>query len=191
MTSRIIVMALAFATLAFQPIAAVSQTNGQGPTMVTVTGAVGKTNREAFDRFADAFIGFRDKRFERAFSFNRTALRALPQIEITAKVESWPRTVSARGPRLADVLATAGVAKDAAITVVAFDGYEVTLTPQERTVQDWVLAIEADGQPLAIGGRGPAWLMYDAGGTTLPEEAEANWVWSIFLIEAGVSADAE
>jgi len=40
----------------------------------------------------------------------------------------------------------------------------------------------ADGRPLGIGGRGPAWLLYDSGGGAVSEEEEARWVWSMFLI---------
>ena len=43
------------------------------------------------------------------------------------------------------------------ITVVAVNGFSGWLMPED--VEDWILAIEADGVPLGIGQQGPLWLM--------------------------------
>lgn len=69
----------------------------QGPTVLTVTGAVGKPNRPAFDPFTDAFLKVRGVSFTGAHAFDRASLAALPQASITARIESWPAAVSARG----------------------------------------------------------------------------------------------
>jgi len=155
-----------------------------GATMVTVIGEVGESNRPAFDAFSDAFLNIRGWDFENAHAFDRASLAALPQATVTAQIEGWPGPVTARGPRLSDVMDAAGVAPDAALRIVALDGYEARLTPEQRRAEDWVLAIAADGEPLGIGARGPAWLLHDTGGETLPSDAETAWVWSIFLIAA-------
>ena len=47
-----------------------------------------------------------------------------------------------------------------------------------------VLAISVDGGALGIGGRGPAWLLFDSGGVALSEDVESQWVYSVFTITA-------
>jgi hypothetical protein len=156
----------------------------RGPTLITVTGAVGKTNRPAFSKFADRFFAHHEITFEKAFVFDRASLAALPQLSIVANAEGWPAPVAASGPRLADVLAAAGVAPTAAVKLFALDGYGVELSAEDLKAQDWVLAISADGGALGIGGRGPAWLLFDSGGVALAEDVESQWVYSVFTITA-------
>ena len=157
---------------------------GDGVAVLTVVGAVTKTNREAFDAFHDAFFKYHDRTFERAFAFDRNALGALPQIAIAAQAEGWPAAVRATGPRLKDVLAAAGVAETATVTAFALDGYGVEFTPAQRAAHDWVLAIDVNGAPLGLGGRGPAWLLYDTGNGKAMGPAEEAWVWAVFLLSA-------
>lgn len=155
------------------------------PVLLTVAGEVGNSNRPAYDAFRDAFFKYHKTRFARAYDFDYAALLALPQVQVTARAEDWPAPVGASGPRLQDVLTAAGVAADAIVSLVALDGYAVELDPAGRAAQDWVLAIAADGAPLGLGGRGPAWLLYDTAGKTVDSNAEATWVWSVFLIRVG------
>jgi hypothetical protein len=42
--------------------------------------------------------------------------------------------------------------------------------------------LAARPRPLAIGGRGPAWLAYDTGTRRATPEEEGAWVWSVFYI---------
>lgn len=156
-----------------------------GPHVLTVIGDVGNSNRPAFDGFRDAFLKFQDKTFESAFAFDRDGLLALPQTTVTASAEGWPSPVTATGPKLADVMAAAGVAPETDLTFLAFDGYEVTLDAAERSAQEWIMALDADGEPLSIGGRGPVWLLHDTGGQTVSADVEAKWIWSVFLVAAG------
>jgi hypothetical protein len=151
--------------------------------MLTVTGAIEKTNRGPFDPFSDAFIGYHERSFEKAFTLDRQALEALPQVTVTANAEGWPMAVEASGPRLSDLLALVGAAQGASVSLVALDGYAIVLDPEQLSSGDWVLALDAGGEPLALGGRGPLWLLQDTGGDPVPAEQEALWVWSVFLIE--------
>jgi hypothetical protein len=152
--------------------------------LLTITGKVGATNRPAYDPFRDAFFKHHEVQFNTAYALDRTALSALPQKEVRAHVEGWPRIIAAKGPLLRDVLAAAKVADGARLMVMALDGYAAELEPNDLTAHEWIVAIEADGRPLGVGGRGPAWLMYDTGGKTIPGDSEAKWVWSAFLITA-------
>lgn len=156
----------------------------QGPVVLTIAGAVETGNRGPLEPFADAFLKYHDKRFERAFAFDRAMLARLPQQGITAHARTWPAAVRLRGPLFADVLREAGVL-GRTVTVFALDGYGVEITPELLEQEAWVLAIEADGRPLSIGGRGPAWLAYDTSGRDpVGEEEEGRWVWSVFYVEA-------
>jgi hypothetical protein len=155
-----------------------------GPHLVTVIGDVANPNRPAFDAFRDAFFKARDETFAAAHGFDRAALAAMPQVTVEANAEGWPAAITARGPRLADVMEAAGVAAGATLTFMALDGYTVALDAAERGARDWVLAIEMNGAPLAIGGRGPAWLVHDTAGETVAADQEGGWVWAVFLISA-------
>ncbi|MCC2110804.1 MAG: molybdopterin-dependent oxidoreductase [Hyphomicrobiales bacterium] len=157
---------------------------GDDATLLTVIGNVAKPNRPALNPFRDAFFKFGNHEFDRAHAFDRATLAALPQVEIRAKAASWPAAVAARGPLLKDVLESAGVSETATVTVYALDGYGAELSAAERAAKDWVLAIEMDGTPLGLGGRGPAWLLHDTGDGEISADAEAKWVWSAFLIAA-------
>ena len=160
------------------------QAQSKGPVMVTVSGNISASNRPAFDGFADGFFKFHDKTFKSAFAFDRAMLAGLKQMSALARAVKWKASVRFTGPLLRDVLAKAG-ALDRTITVFALDGYAVKFTPKELAQHPWVLAIEADGKPLGIGGRGPAWLVHaTTKGTPATESQEAKWVWSIFYMEA-------
>jgi hypothetical protein len=152
------------------------------PVLLTVTGQNVTSNRPEFDPFSDAFLAFNDKSFAQGHALTHADLTALEQVEILAAAQTWSAPVTARGPRLSHVLDKAGVSPDASVTLVALDGYAVTLDPVERKLQNWVLAVETDGQPLGIGGRGPAWLMYESGDDPVDADAEGRWVWSVYLI---------
>jgi hypothetical protein len=102
-------------------------------------------------------------------------------VTITANAEGWPGAVELEGPLLADVLEAAG-ATGRPITVYALDGYGASMSPEDIAAVAWVLAISADGEPLGIGGRGPAWLAYDTGEGVATAEEEGAWVWSVFHI---------
>lgn len=162
--------------------AQMSRAETAGPTVVTVIGELGETNRPPFNAFTDSLFAYHELSFDKAFAFDRAALLALPQISLVANATNWERPVSASGPRLADVLAQAGVAAEAGVTLTALDGYAVELDGKQRQAEDWVLALSADGTPLGVGGRGPLWLLYDTGGEALSDDGEAKWVYSIFTI---------
>ncbi|MBI1385429.1 MAG: hypothetical protein GC150_11010 [Rhizobiales bacterium] len=156
-----------------------------GGALVTVIGEISQPNRGPLDPFMDAFLKFNDKQFDRAFVLDRSALLALPQRSIRANAEGWPAAVAAEGPLVRDVLAASGASSKASVSFVALDGYAASLSAEELAAEDWVLAISVDGKPIGIGGRGPAWLMHDTGEAAISAEAEAKWVWSVYLIVVG------
>lgn len=163
--------------------ATVSPGHAEG-TLLTVSGEIDNTNREAFDPFFDGFLKFHDKTFDKAHSFDWKTLAALPQktIKVNADTEDWPRPLTMEGPLLKDVLVAAGAKGDSA-TLYALDGFGFEMDADKMAAHEWVLAMKVDGKPLGIGGLGPLWLVYDTGGAKAPEEEERGWVWSVFHIE--------
>lgn len=153
------------------------------PALLTITGKIDNSNRTRSDEFSDAFFKFREKEFIKAFEFTYSDLAALPQVTVNANAEKWPDAVSATGPSLVDVMNAAGAAPDARLAFVALDGYTIELEAADRRARNWVLAISSNGKPLGIGGRGPAWLLHDTGGSAVSTDAEGGWVWSVFVID--------
>lgn len=178
---RLISIAMAIFTLLIVGTASVAAEN-EAP-ILTIAGQVSHPNRGALDPFHDAFLMHKDKAFAKAFVFTRLALAALPQTKISTNVEGWPGKIELEGPRLIDALATAGVAPNATIVATALDGYNVELAPEARGAHDWILAINANGEPLSIGGRGPVWLIHGTDGKAVSQEEEATWVWALYLLE--------
>lgn len=151
-------------------------------TVLTVTGAIGESNRGDYDEFADAFFAFGGLEFERAYVFTRADLARLGMHELTLQRSNWPREVLLRGPYLRDVLAEASPAGEI-VFVRALDGYAAQFDLAALQASDAILAIEADGAPLSLGGRGPAWLVFAPGGVAgVDDEGDAGLVWSAYHI---------
>lgn len=151
--------------------------------MLTVAGAIAKTNRPAFDAFEDSFLAYHEKQFKRAAAFDLAMLEALGSEQAVLEIPTWPRPVTVEGPRLADLLEAVG-ATGREITLVALDGYAVEITRDALAEADWLVAIKSNGQPLALGQRGPAWLVYrHKDGRRATSDDEARWPWSVFYIE--------
>ncbi|WP_420405599.1 hypothetical protein [Nisaea sp.] len=158
---------------------------GSGDLVVlTVSGLVSKPNRGPSDAFGDAFLNALEERFEKARSFTWGELAALPQEELELRYPNWPHPVRFRGPALETVLERAG-AEGNTVLVQALDGYASSF---ERTAvgdAGMVLALEADGRTIPLGGRGPLWLVFepgmlDQGGSV---EDDAGLVWAVFHIK--------
>jgi len=183
---RRIVLALAVATLVL--FRAPGPTWADGPVVLTVTGQIASTNRGPFDPFSDALFGVVGEEFERAHAFTRAALDALPQETVTVGYPNWPAPVTVTGPTLASVLDAAG-AEGSEVLVQAVDGYAPSFSIAEVRAGNFVLATSIGGAPLAIGGRGPAWLVFPPGsyeGQTA--EDDSGLAWAVFHIKV-VSAE--
>lgn len=136
----------------------------RGPTLLTVTGAIAKPNRGSFDRVADQMMHRQRLSFEKAYTFDFAALAALPAVTIKPTLEYDGRTHTLSGPLLLDVLKTAGAqAHDNSNLVLrAVDGYAVAVTLARARAQRFIVATHLDGAPMALGGLGPLWAIYDA-----------------------------
>jgi hypothetical protein len=134
------------------------------PVLLTVSGAVGKTNRGAFDPVIDQMMGKHGIKFEKAFAFDAAALAKLPAVTIKPTLEYDAKEHTLRGPLLTSVLAAAGVAAGSAVQLGlrAVDGYNVGISLADASTYRMIVATHIDGQPLALGGLGPQWAVYDA-----------------------------
>lgn len=175
---------LAFATaLAFAAPALAQDTGAPGPVMLTVTGAVGNSNRGPVDPELDKLFVFNDVAFTEAHEFDFEALQALPQVTVRADFPAGGEVVEFTGPPLEAVLDAAG-ASGQNVTVQAIDGYAVEIPASEMVEKGAVLALARNGQPLAIGGLGPAQIVFPrAERDDLAAMPDDWWIWQIFHIK--------
>lgn len=154
----------------------------KGPVILTITGNIHHSNRGASEKFNDAFFAHHEKTFDEAYLFDLSMLKKLKQHKASAHIETWDKPVAVEGPSLEAVLSKAG-ALGQKFRLTALNGYTAVLSLDELGAKNWILALSANGKPLGIGGRGPLWLVYDTKTGAAPQEEEAKWVWSVFLIE--------
>lgn len=162
----------------------------RGPALLTVTGAVGRSNRGPFDPATDIMMGKHKLAFTKGFAFDFEALSALPAISIKPTLEYDAKPHMLRGPLLLDVLAAAGVraGEQTRISLRAVDGYAATISAAQARAQRFIVATELDGKAMALGGLGPLWAVLDA--DRLPElaakplaERFANCPWGLYHVE--------
>jgi hypothetical protein len=90
--------------------------------------------------------------------------------------------VTVAGPRLLDVLTKAGARGDK-LVVQAIDGYQVEFDT-ETVTRDFVLALQMDGAPLDIGGRGPVWLVFPPESFAGQDNAsDSQLPWAVFHVK--------
>ncbi|GGX83963.1 molybdopterin-dependent oxidoreductase [Massilia dura] len=156
-------VASAGAALAAPALAAPKNTS-RGPTLLTVTGAVPQANRGKFDPVADQMMFKQKLSFDKAWAFDYAALAALPALTIRPTLEYDSKVHALSGPLLTDVLKAAGaaVADGTRITLRAVDGYAASITGAQARSQRFIVATRMDGAPMALGGLGPLWALYDA-----------------------------
>ncbi len=154
-----------------------------GLAILTVGALIEAPDREPFDPERDRLFNTNNISFQKARAYSASSLAALPQHSVTAY--HFGREMIGKGPRLNDVLESA--APDAAAKTArlsALDGYAAEIALADVKSQQWILATEIDGRPLAIGDLGPLFAMRQLGpGEKKTEEEEAKWVYSLYYIE--------
>jgi hypothetical protein len=155
--------------------------DGAEPVVLTVTGNVAKPNRGPIDAFEDAVFSHMDIKFDKAFTFTLSELKALPQKTIKVRYPDWPREVEASGPSIVDVL-KAATAEGKKILVQAIDGYAPEFTGEDIAKDKMILALSADGKALGLGGRGPLWLLGPTDSFT-GQEGEEGFAFAVVRID--------
>ena len=155
----------------------------KAPVILTVTGLITKPNRGTFDPDQDGIFKHHSIAFESAHGFSRRDLLAMPRHKLTAILPDSKTVRKFEGVKLIDVLKAAG-ASDGIVRLTALDGYTAELTPAELVGKDWTLALFVNGKPLALGGRGPIWLVHTPASKDLKvsEDESQKFVWSLFSI---------
>lgn len=145
------------------PVSAAKTAAPRGPVLLTLTGAVPKRNRPAFDPAFDQMLAKHKVQFDSAYAFDYAMMAALPAQTIRPTLEYDGKPHSLRGPRLTEVLKAAGVSNpEVRLLIQAIDGYAVVVPLAQVREFNFILALERDGQPLPLGGLGPLWAVYDA-----------------------------
>lgn len=156
--------ALAAAAL---PAMAKTQPGGSrsaGAPVLTLSGAIGRSNRGPMDPALDQ-LAFKHKfSFARAWEFSSGALADLDGLSISPTLEYDSKVHRLHGPLLETVLAAAGVklANVKELVLHAVDGYTVPVSIEEMQAWKMMLALRLDGKPMGLGGLGPQWAMVDA-----------------------------
>ncbi len=180
------------ATLAALPAVATAapKTSMRGPTLLTVTGAIAKANRGRFDPVADQMMHKQKLSFDKAWAFDYARLASLSAVTIRPTLEYDGKVHTLSGPLLTDVLKAAGatVTDATRITLRAVDGYAATITGAQARSRKFIVATQMDGAPMALGGLGPLWAVYDA--DRVPEMAAkpvaerfGSCPWALYHIE--------
>jgi len=134
-----------------------------GPTLLTLSGAVGKSNRGALDPALDQMMAKHGIQFAKAWTFDSAALHRLPSVTIRPTLEYDAKVHALQGPLLDTVLLAAGVsAASTMLGLRAVDGYNVAVSLADARSYRMIVATHIDGRPLALGGLGPQWAVYDA-----------------------------
>lgn len=133
-----------------------------GPVLLTVTGAISKGNRGALDPALDQLMVKQKLNFDRAFTFDFAALDSLPRQTIFPTIEYDEKTHRLVGPTIEDVLKTVGAAANASVLLRAIDGYAVRIETSDLGKYRFIIALRFDERPMALGGLGPLWAVYDA-----------------------------
>lgn len=135
-----------------------------GPVLLTLTGAIARTNRGPLDPALDQLMVKQQVRFERAFAIDAAALARLPAHAIRPTLEYDGRPHRLAGPLLSDVVALAGglPAGGGRLLLRALDGYAVSVTAAQVREHRFIVATQIDDRPMALGGLGPLWAVHDA-----------------------------
>ena len=143
---------------------AAAKTPARGPVLLTVSGAIMRSNRGALDPALDQMMVKQGIAFDRAMVFDASTLYRMPSVQIQPTLEYDAKVHTLSGPLISTVLSAAGVAltKPLSIVLRAVDGYNVAVSLADLQTYRMVLATHMDGRPLALGGLGPLWAVLDA-----------------------------
>jgi hypothetical protein len=142
--------------------AQVGVTQSGGPALLTVTGAISRANRGALNPALDQLMVKQKLSFDRAFTFDFAALDRLPRHTISPTIEYDEKAHRLSGPTIEDVLKTAGATDNASVLLRAIDGYAVRVEGSDLRKYRFIIALRLDEKPMALGGLGPLWAVYDA-----------------------------
>lgn len=136
----------------------------RSPTLLTVGGLIGSANRGALDPVMDRMLVRQNISFSKARVFDFAALVAMPSASIQPTLEYDGKPHTLKGPLLTEVMKACAVSitPQTFFKVHAIDGYTAQLPAADAVHYRVIVATHMDGRPLALGGLGPLWVVYDA-----------------------------
>lgn len=136
----------------------------RGPALLTVSGLIGAGNRGPLDPALDQMLSKQKVQFSKAQTFDFAAIMELPAITIKPTLEYDNKQHTLKGPMLVDVMKASGgsIGPKTAFFVRAVDGYVAQVTATDAMHYRYIVATHLDGQPMALGGLGPLWVVFDA-----------------------------
>lgn len=147
-------------------LAADASPSRSGPTLLTVAGRIGRSNRGALDPVIDQMMKKHGVKFDKAYTFDYARLSRLASVSIRPTLEYDGKPHQLSGPLLTTVLADAGVdlasSSPIQLGLRAVDGYNALVSLAEAKTWRMIVATHIDGKPLGLGGLGPLWAVYDA-----------------------------
>jgi len=148
------------AAFAARPVAR----SAPGPTLLTVSGAIGTGNRGPFDPVLDQLMAKQKVTFSKAQTFDFAAIAVLPAVTIKPTLEYDGKQHVLSGPLLLDVVKACGarVGEKTALFVRAIDGYAAQIGAADALRRRFIVATHLDGKPMALGGLGPLWTLFEA-----------------------------
>ncbi len=163
------------------------------PALLTVGGAITRSNRGPLDKALDQMMAKHKVHFSMAFAFDSAALQRLPRVSITPTLEYDGRKHKLTGPLVAAVLAEAGADLKAPLRLGlrAVDGYNAIISLADVQAYRMMVATHLDDQPMALGGLGPQWAVYDADNLAAfkdkpVQERFALCPWGVYYIDVAV-----
>ena len=154
----------ALGALAAPSLATAAPAAFRGPTLLTVSGLIGKGNRGPINKIQDQMMVKQKVSFNTAHAFDFAAITALPAVTIEPTLEYDGARHILKGPLLIDVLKSCGVKVQDGMVVFlrAVDGYAAQVSVADAIKYRFIVATHLDGHPMALGGLGPLWAVFDA-----------------------------
>jgi hypothetical protein len=154
----------ALGALAAPSLATAAPAAFRSPTLLTVSGLIGKGNRGPINKIQDQMMVKQKVSFNTAHAFDFAAITALPAVTIEPTLEYDGARHILKGPLLIDVLKSCGVKVQDGMVVFlrAVDGYAAQVSVADAIKYRFIVATHLDGHPMALGGLGPLWAVFDA-----------------------------
>ena len=164
MNKRHFLAATAFGVALPLPAGAAQPGARTGLGILTVAGAMARSNRGPLDPALDQLLAKHGAKFDKAWQFDAAMLARLPAVTIQPTLEYDAKVHKLSGPLLTAVVEATGVAANASVMLAlrALDGYTVAVSLTDARGYRMIVANALDGMPLSVGGLGPLWAVYDA-----------------------------
>lgn len=156
----------------------------EAPAVITAFGAIGvPANRAGADPVTDPLFAQYGLEFDAAVGLGWDRLAGLEQHAVDVDFPEGGPLRHFSGPLLRDVIALLHPLEDE-IVLTALDGYQRHFDMLTLGAHDIVLAIRLEGEPLPLGGFGPAMVVWPRNDDpVLSGMPDDDWVWGVFAIE--------